>query len=73
METVMTWRKSTKSGPAGNCVEVAFSVNHVMVRDSKRPTESALSFTFREWELFLARVREGEFDRILAPDTPSLF
>lgn len=31
------WRKSTRSGNVGACVEVALSVDEAAVRDSKNP------------------------------------
>jgi hypothetical protein len=56
------WRTSTRSGPDGNCVEVAKLDDAVAVRDSKRPTGPALMFTPAEWEAFISGVKEGEFD-----------
>jgi Domain of unknown function (DUF397) len=55
------WRKSTWSGN-GDCVEVIFNTDSVLVRDSKDPAGPVLSFTFSEWAAFLAGVRDGEFD-----------
>ncbi len=60
------WRKSTRSGNGGNCVEVATNLhanaNIVPVRDSKDPTGPALIFTPDEWRAFISSVRDGEFD-----------
>ncbi|MFB7127078.1 DUF397 domain-containing protein [Kitasatospora sp. NPDC056273] len=57
------WRKSTYSNNGGSCVEVADGYPGVMpVRDSKDPEGSALVFPVKEWELFVAAVRSGEFD-----------
>jgi hypothetical protein len=57
------WRKSSRSGAQGNCVEVAVNVPGVAaVRDSKDPDGPKLIFTPAEWDAFTAGVRAGEFD-----------
>lgn len=55
------WHKSTASGPAGNCVEVAVVGDSVLVRSSRDPLGSVLSFSRQEWAAFLAGVNNGEF------------
>ena len=55
------WRKSTKSGAAGQCVEVRRVGNGVEVRDSKNPQGQVLAFTSEEWTAFLGGVEDGEF------------
>jgi hypothetical protein len=58
------WRKSTRSGSEGNCVEVADNLPGVIaVRDSKDPAGPALVFTPAEWDAFVGGVKDGEFDR----------
>ena len=55
------WRKSTYSGGATNCVEVADNVTAaVAVRDSKNPEGSALTFTPGAWDAFTGAVKNGE-------------
>lgn len=63
------WRRSSASSQ-GECVEVAFSEQLVLVRQSRNPTGAMLSFTLAEWAAFLAGVRNGEFDtgRPISPD-----
>jgi len=57
------WRKSTRSGSTGNCVEVAGNLPGVVaVRDSKDPTGPALVFTPAEWDAFVGGAKDGEFD-----------
>jgi len=57
------WRKSTRSGGADNCVEVATSTDHhIGVRDSKDPDGGVLVFNPGSWSEFLEGVRSGEFD-----------
>ena len=64
--TRAVWRKSTRSGNGGNCVEVAdnLATEHgiVLVRASKNATGPALRFTTTEWATFLASTKTGQFD-----------
>lgn len=59
-QTHITWRKSTASGD-GNCVEVAFAGESVLVRSSWQPRGSVLCFSRQEWMAFLEGVSSGEF------------
>lgn len=52
-----TWRKSTRSGSSGNCVEVAIPPQSVMVRDSKDQFGPVLSFSPSAWTLFLNELK----------------
>jgi hypothetical protein len=62
--TRAVWRKSSYSGGnGGNCVEVARNLPGIVaVRDSKNPTDPALTFTLDEWRAFLADARDGAYD-----------
>lgn len=56
------WRKSSRSGGGGECVEIAeLADGGRAVRDSKNPTGPVLRFTAAEWAAFAAGVRDGEF------------
>ncbi|MFQ6393159.1 DUF397 domain-containing protein [Nocardia sp. KC 131] len=58
------WFKSSRSGAAENCVEVAFLPNSLVgVRDSKNPSGPALRFTAAEWSAFTRAATRGDFDR----------
>lgn len=61
-ETGLNWYKSTRSGAAGHCVEVAETLANVFVRDSKDSTGPVLKFDTMTWSGFLEGVRSGEFD-----------
>lgn len=56
------WRKSTFSGGAQNCVEVARNLPGIVAaRDSKRPDGAVLMFDPAAWSAFVSGVRAGEF------------
>jgi Domain of unknown function (DUF397) len=59
----VTWRKSTRSGQLGNCVEAAaLTGGDVAMRNSRHPSGPALVFTRDEMAAFLTGAKDGEFD-----------
>ncbi|MGH3329188.1 MAG: DUF397 domain-containing protein [Streptomycetales bacterium] len=58
-----TWRKSSRSGAVGNCVEIApLDSGEVAVRNSRYPSGPALIYTRAEMAAFVAGAKNGEFD-----------
>jgi hypothetical protein len=55
-----TWRKSSYSGGAQDCVEVTCDLpGAVAVRDSKDGGGPVLMFSSRTWHAFIAGVKSG--------------
>ena len=58
------WRKSTRSGTNGNCVEVGTGAAAIGVRDTKDHGHGpVLVFSRPSWDVFLDACKAGEFDR----------
>lgn len=58
------WRKSTRSGTSGNCVEIAGNLAGIVpIRDSKDPHGPALTVTPSSWTMFLSQLRAGALDQ----------
>ncbi|MGS2589998.1 DUF397 domain-containing protein [Streptomyces hebeiensis] len=57
-----TFRKSSYSGQAGNCLEFARTFGGGgAVRDSKDPRRGTQFYALGEWEAFISAVKGGEF------------
>lgn len=62
---MIKWRKSTRSGKLGNCVEIArLRTETVGVRDSKRPNGAVLAVPGAEFAVLVAGIKAGEFTNI---------
>ncbi|WP_217168846.1 DUF397 domain-containing protein [Streptomyces sp. AC512_CC834] len=55
----MNWRKSTYSdgGEGDTCVEIAESVTHIAIRDSKAPTRATLSVPAPSFTVFVEGIK----------------
>jgi hypothetical protein len=57
----LNWFTGSYSGGNGDCVEIAFDEDTVLVRHSKNPDAGTLAFTRSEWTAFSAGMADGEF------------
>lgn len=56
------WFKSSYSAGRTECVEVAWlGEGKIGVRDSKNPTEPALTFEPAQWDCFTTHLQNGNF------------
>lgn len=61
--TRAAWRKSTRSGSTGACVEVAITSHVVGIRDSKDRTGPSITFPPAAWANFATELKDGLYDR----------
>jgi hypothetical protein len=68
LPTTVTWQKSQRSNPSGNCVEMARLPEGagIAVRNSRDPEGPVLIYRLDEIAAFLAGARDGDFDNLLA-------
>ncbi|MCW2903300.1 MAG: hypothetical protein JWO67_5565 [Streptosporangiaceae bacterium] len=61
------WKKSARSNPSGNCVEMAeLSTGEIAMRNSRHPNGPALVYTRAEIEAFINGAKDGDFDELLS-------
>ena len=56
------WRKSSRSGGNGACVEARYVADRAQVRDSKDAAGPRLTFVPGAWRAFTTGLRQGAFD-----------
>jgi Domain of unknown function (DUF397) len=64
---VQAWRKSRRSNPSGNCVELAELPGGagIAIRNSRDPEGPALIYAEEEIAAFIRGARDGEFNYLL--------
>lgn len=63
----VTWFKSPRSNPSGNCVELAkLPTGTIAVRNSRHPEGPALIYAKAEIDALLRGARDGDFDYLIA-------
>jgi hypothetical protein len=64
----VTWQKSRRSNPSGNCVELAALPGgaEIAMRNSRDPDGPALIYTSAEIAAFVQGAKEGDFDNLVS-------
>ncbi len=56
------WFLPTRTNNGATCVETRFIDNTVSVRNSGQREGGTADFTHPEWEVFIAGVKDGDYD-----------
>ena len=58
---ILNWRTPRRSATNGECVEVASSSGHIVVRDSKRPEGGVLLYDAHDWSKFIHQAKKADY------------
>ena len=62
----LSWQKSNRSNPSGNCVELAgLPDGGIALRNSRYPEGPVLVYTREEIAAFVGGARDGDFDNLI--------
>jgi hypothetical protein len=56
------WFLPRQTNDGGTCVETLFTKDTVFVRNNLRRDAGTAEFTHEEWTVFVAGVRDGDYD-----------
>jgi hypothetical protein len=56
------WFVPRRSNNGNTCVQTKFTDNAVYVRNNLRPDTGTAEFTHEEWAVFVAGVKDGDYD-----------
>jgi len=56
------WFLPRRTSNGGTCVETKFTENTVYIRNNLRPDAGTAEFTHDEWAVFVAGVKDGDYD-----------
>ncbi len=56
------WFLPGRSGNGATCVQTKFTEDAVYVRNNRRPDAGTAVFDHTEWAVFIAGVKDGDYD-----------
>ena len=60
--TTGEWFLPRRTHNGGTCVQTKFTEDAVFVRNNLRPGAGTAEFTHEEWTVFVAGVKDGDYD-----------
>ena len=61
-DTILTWRKASRSNAGNNCVEIARTHRGYLIRDSKNPVGPRLPLGNRTWTALIDDIKNGKYE-----------